>query len=140
MMPSFFECLNKLPLPPSGKIDRQALPAPDSVWLQGQEVYVAPRTPTEEILAGIWREVLGLEKIGKTDNFIDLGENSLSATQIIARVLDSFQVDISLKNFFEAPTIIGLVNLIQSIKVVDQIIEKIQKSQKDYDKNRLDLN
>ncbi|MEG5173407.1 amino acid adenylation domain-containing protein [Microcoleus sp. B3-D7] len=103
MVPSAFVMLESLPLTPNGKIDRKALPAPDAAFLQ--KTFVAPNTPVEKVLAGIWAEILGVEKIGIHDNFfIDLGGHSLLATQIISAVRDTFGVDVPLRSFFESPT------------------------------------
>ncbi|MEG4404815.1 amino acid adenylation domain-containing protein [Microcoleus sp. MON2_D5] len=103
MLPSAFVMLEALPLSANGKVDRKALPAPDAAFLP--KTFVAPNTPVEKVLAGIWAEILGVEKIGIHDNFfIDLGGHSLLATQIISAVRDTFGVDIPLRSFFESPT------------------------------------
>ena len=103
MLPSAFVMLEALPLSANGKVDRKALPAPDAAFLP--KTFVAPNTPVEKVLAGIWAEILGVEKIGIHDNFfIDLGGHSLLATQIISAVRDTFGVDVSLRSFFESPT------------------------------------
>src|SRR5439155_763286 len=82
MLPAHFVRLDALPLTPVGKVDRKALPAPDrSTGLK--TTYVAPRTPTEEILAGIWAEILGRERVGVEDNFFELGGHSLMAMQVV---------------------------------------------------------
>ncbi|MFN2514061.1 MAG: hypothetical protein ABR568_21940, partial [Pyrinomonadaceae bacterium] len=73
MMPSAFVMLDTMPLTPNGKVDRKALPAPDHVRPGLEGAFAAPRTPTEELLAGIWAEVLGVERIGIHDNFFELG-------------------------------------------------------------------
>src|SRR5207245_2268431 len=83
--------LDHLPLTPNGKVDRKALPAPD--WTGGLDrTYVAPRSPAEELLAGIWVQVLHLERVGVEDNFFELGGHSLLATQVASRVRQSFGV------------------------------------------------
>src|SRR5262249_45295731 len=81
MVPSAFVLLEALPLTPSGKVDRKALPAPDNARPELEEAYVAPRTPVERGLADLWAEVLGLERVGVHDNFFELGVHSLLATQ-----------------------------------------------------------
>src|SRR5205085_6382755 len=77
MVPSSFVLLEALPLTPNGKVDRLALPAPAQVRGEAEEPFVAPRTPIEEVLAGIWAEVLGLERVGVFDNFLEIGGHSL---------------------------------------------------------------
>jgi hypothetical protein len=84
MIPSNFALLDELPLTPSGKVDRRALPAPDQNGLQLANVYQPPRTPTEETLVTIWGKVLKVEKVGIYDNFFDLGGHSLLATQVMS--------------------------------------------------------
>ena len=112
MVPSAFVALESLPLTPHGKLDRKALPAPDRT--SGQE-YVAPRNKTEEDLARIWAEVLGLPKVGVEDNFFELGGHSLLATQVIARAQDAFQKSLPVRKLFETPTVSGLAKLIESL-------------------------
>jgi amino acid adenylation domain-containing protein len=104
MLPNAFVLLEHMPLGANGKLDRKALPAPDFCGqLQGQ--YVKPRTETEEILAGIWAEVLDLGRVGIKDNFFELGGHSLLATQLISRVCRKFDIELPLKALFEAGTI-----------------------------------
>jgi len=108
MMPSAFVLLEALPRTPNGKVDRRALPLPDKARPELEETFVAPRTPIEEVLVGIWAEVLALDKVGVQDNFFELGGHSLMATQVISRVRDAFSVELSLYSLFEAPTISSL--------------------------------
>src|SRR5207247_673075 len=77
---------------------------------------VPPRGPVEEAVAAIWREVLGRERVGAHDSFFDLGGHSLSATQVLARIQDAFQVQIPLRRVFEAPTIAGLAASIEAVR------------------------
>lgn len=112
MVPVAFVFLDALPLTLNGKVDRKALPVPD-VGSQLAHQYVAPRNPTEEILVGIWAEVLGVERVGVHDKFFDLGGHSLLATQVVSRVRQAFDVDLPLRDFFKAPTIVELAQTIE---------------------------
>ncbi|MFN6484869.1 MULTISPECIES: non-ribosomal peptide synthetase [unclassified Nostoc] len=113
MLPSTFIMLKALPLTPSGKIDRQALPALDQVRPETAK-FVAPRTPIEEVLGGIWSEILGIKQVGIHDSFFDLGGHSLLATQVASQVREAFQVELRLRSLFETPTIAGLAELIET--------------------------
>ncbi len=108
MVPSAFVFLDSLPLTPNGKVDRQALPAPASARPELEETFIAPATPTEEVLAGMWGELLGVEQVGINDNFFDLGGHSLLATQVTSRIRELFHVEIALRQVFESPTVAGL--------------------------------
>ncbi|MDJ1175086.1 non-ribosomal peptide synthetase [Roseofilum capinflatum] len=112
MVPSAFVVLDKLPLSPSGKVDRRALPAPDKSRPLLDVELVAPRTPTEEILAGIWAKILSLDEVGVLDNFFMLGGDSIQATQLISRVRDTFGIELSLHRLFESPTVAEFGELI----------------------------
>jgi amino acid adenylation domain-containing protein len=104
MQPSAFVCLEALPRTPNGKIDRNALPAPDLAEI-AKTGYVAPANEAEQRMAGIWEKVLGLSRISATANFFDIGGHSLLAAQLSARIEQSFGQKIPLAKFFEAPTI-----------------------------------
>ena len=93
MMPSVFVRLDALPLTPTGKVDRQALPAPDWAKPELHDTFVSPRTPVEARLANIWAAVLGRERVGMHDDFFALGGHSLLATQVMSRVHSAFQVE-----------------------------------------------
>ncbi|HKG77972.1 MAG TPA: condensation domain-containing protein, partial [Pyrinomonadaceae bacterium] len=107
MLPSAFVTLPTFPLTTSGKIDRLALPAPERN-LETEEGYIAPRGALEEVLSTIFGEVLKLERIGICDNFFELGGHSLSATQIVSRVREAFQMELPVRKVFEHPTVEGL--------------------------------
>jgi acyl carrier protein len=116
MTPSAFVFLDALPLTPNGKVDRRALPAPDQARPKLEETLVEPRNPIEEALARIWAQVLGLERVGVDDNFFDLGGHSLLATQVISRVREAYQVELSLRSLFDTPTVAGLADAVQQAK------------------------
>jgi len=117
MIPSIFVVLEAMPLTASSKIDRKALPAPDHARPEIEGAFVAPRTPIEEMIAGIWSQVLKLEKVGIHDNFFSLGGHSLLATQVAHRVRDTFNVALPLRLFFETPTVADLAAYIVSSQV-----------------------
>ncbi|HEY0079201.1 MAG TPA: amino acid adenylation domain-containing protein [Pyrinomonadaceae bacterium] len=114
MMPQAYVWLAELPLTPNGKIDRKRLPAPEverSEQVKGE--YVEPRTEVERIIARIWSEVLGVERVGIHDNFFDLGGHSLLATQALSHIKRALQVEVSLRTLFETPTIAALAAMIE---------------------------
>ena len=108
MLPSAFVMLDILPLTATGKIDRNILPAPEQARPELAGVYLAPRTALEEVLCDIFSEVLEREPVGVHDSFFELGGHSLLATQVVSRVRLVFQVELSLRKLFEAPTVEGL--------------------------------
>jgi hypothetical protein len=116
MVPSSFVMLDEVPVTPSGKVDRHRLPAPGSERPALEDEYVAPRTPVESMLAQIWQEVLGLERIGVYDNFFELGGHSLLATQVASRVRAALRAELPLRSFFETPTIAGLAESVETIR------------------------
>ncbi|KST65996.1 non-ribosomal peptide synthetase [Mastigocoleus testarum] len=113
MVPSAFVVLEALPLTPSGKVDRKALSVPENTSWELGNAFVAPRHPVEELLAGIWSQVLGISQVGINDNFFEIGGHSLLATQVISRIRKTCAVDISLQRLFEFPTIAQLAKDIQ---------------------------
>lgn len=116
MRPSHFILLDALPLLPNGKVDRRELPEANVVRPALETAFVPPRTLTEELLAGIWSNVLGLNQIGVYDNFFDLGGHSLLAMRLISQVRNTFQVELSLRNLFELPTVAGLSDRIEEAR------------------------
>jgi amino acid adenylation domain-containing protein/thioester reductase-like protein len=115
MVPSAFVLLEALPLSPNGKVNRQALPLPALARPSLEQPFVAPRTPTEKTLAGIWAEVLGIERVGIHDDFFELGGHSLLTTQVAFRTRQAFQAEFPLHCLFEAPTVSGLAQVIDRI-------------------------
>ncbi len=106
MLPSAFVEMPALPVNANGKLDQAALPEPEAGPLE--QDYVAPRTPIEELVAGIWAEVLGLERVGVCSDFFELGGHSLLATQVVARMRQALGVDLGVRSLFEARTVEGL--------------------------------
>jgi aspartate racemase len=126
MIPTTFVTMAKLPLNPNGKVDRQALPAPAKARPDlGEGTFVAPRTKVEEVVAGICAEVLELERIGIYDNFFELGGHSLLAMQVISRLGEAFQMELSLRSLFEAPTVAGLAKHVETIR---QTVQNLRAS------------
>jgi amino acid adenylation domain-containing protein len=112
MIPAIFVTLDRLPLTPNGKVDRRSLPAPDAVDAAPDPDAVGPRSPLEAQLLDLWQNILGRPVHGVHDNFFALGGHSLMATQVMARVRSQFDVKISLRTLFEAPTVAGLAEAI----------------------------
>ncbi|MBZ4421922.1 non-ribosomal peptide synthetase, partial [Myxococcus sp. RHSTA-1-4] len=106
MVPSAFVTMDVLPLTPNGKVNRRALPAPDLATAASR--YAAPRTPTEEALASLWAEVLGVPRVGAEDNFFELGGHSLLATQVVSRIRVTFGVELPLRELFKSPILSAL--------------------------------
>ena len=97
MVPSAFAFLDAFPLSPNGKVNRRALPEPDRLRPELEVEFTAPGNPVEEVLAGVWADGLGLDRVGTRDGFVALGGNSLLATQLVSRIRDIFEVDLPLK-------------------------------------------
>ncbi|MGM3309125.1 condensation domain-containing protein, partial [Anabaena sp. WFMT] len=123
MIPNVFVTLEALPLTPNGKVDRQALPAPDPIQLSQKADFVPPSSPVEEILAGIWADVLGLEKVGVHNNFFQLGGHSLIATRVISRIRQVFSQELPLRRLFETPTV---AQLAKDIETAAKVGSKLQ--------------
>ncbi|WP_269770245.1 non-ribosomal peptide synthetase [Cystobacter fuscus] len=113
MVPSAFVLLEALPLTPNGKIDRKALPPPESHHLARRE-FIPPRTGLEMALAQVWRELLKVDAVGVQDNFFELGGHSLLVTQAVSRILDTLQVELPVRAFFEAPTLEALAHRVEA--------------------------
>ncbi|QSQ23762.1 amino acid adenylation domain-containing protein [Pyxidicoccus parkwayensis] len=114
MVPSAFISLEALPISSSGKVDRDALPEPGAEHQPASANHVAPRTPVETALAGMWMELLELERVGAHDNFFELGGHSLLATQVISRIRARFGVELPLRTLFSAPTLEGLAAQVEA--------------------------
>jgi len=120
MVPSAFVALEELPLNANGKVDRKRLPEPD-IAAQREGRHVAPRNRTEEILADIWREVLGVNRVGVLDNFFDLGGHSLLAVQVLSRVRAAFGVEVPLNVVFESASLETL-----GLAIEELLIEELE--------------
>ena len=110
MIPATFIPVEAMPQTPSGKIDRRALPAPDSQRPQLEQTYVAPQSESECLLASIWSQLLKLDKIGIHDNFFELGGNSLLSLQVVEQVQQKLEIDLPVVKLFQHPTISELAN------------------------------
>jgi acyl carrier protein len=116
MIPSAFVSMEALPLIANRKVDRRALPAPELERSRLETKFVAPRTQVEKVLAKIWCEVLGLERVGVHDNFFELGGHSLLATRVVSWIRQEFHVNMKLGYFFEMPTIAGMAESIETLQ------------------------
>src|SRR6266508_4327205 len=112
MIPSAFVCLDALPVIGIGKVNRQALPDPGESRPNLDTAFALPRSPAEEVLAGIWAQVLALDRVGIHDNFFDLGGHSLAATRVVSRIIQEFQLEISLQSLLQCPTVAALAAVI----------------------------
>jgi acyl carrier protein len=116
MVPAQFVWMERLPLTPSGKLDRRALPTPGQHGHEQSGVYIAPRGELEEQIAAIWSQVLGVERISVDTNFFDLGGHSLLATQVISRLSGALHFEVPLRLMFERPTVSGLTESINTLR------------------------
>jgi len=119
MVPSKVVLMDELPLTANGKVDRRALPDP-FVTGDSDEERVGQRTPTEEVLAGIWSQVLNIERVDVGENFFESGGHSLLATRVISRVREVFKVDLPLRKLFEEPTVASLANAIDEAVMAEK--------------------
>jgi amino acid adenylation domain-containing protein len=127
MVPARFVFLDAMPLTSNGKLDRKALPEPDSGNCELVASFVAPRTVVEELIAEIWAEVLKLDKFGMHDNFFDRGGHSLKATQVISRVRETFRIDLPVRVLFEAPTVAEFASRVEQHFTDPSELEEISR-------------
>lgn len=113
MLPSAYVFMDDLPLTPSGKLDRLRLPAPSAADFAARAGHEPPQSQLEVQLASVWQQVLGLDTIGRSDNFFSLGGNSLKSIQVLVRIQDTYGVHVQVRDFFNAPTIKGLAGLVE---------------------------
>jgi amino acid adenylation domain-containing protein len=125
MVPTAFVALEVFPLTPNGKLDRKALPAPESQTIETE--YLAPRNDTEEQLAAMWTELLGIDKVGINDDFFALGGHSLVAMQVVSRIMQSMGVQLPLETMFEAPTIASLAESVNKSGDSESAIPEIKR-------------
>ncbi len=116
MVPSSFVVLESLPLNSSGKVDRLALPDPDLNQLTAQEDFVPPRTPIEDVLATIWAETLGIDRVGVNDDFFSLGGHSLLVARVVARVREALQIELPMRTLFETSTVRALGTEVERLR------------------------
>lgn len=118
MVPAVLVKLSAFPLSPNGKIDRKALPKPDTANVVELKSYVAPRSPVEHTLSKIWAELLNVKRVGVSNNFFYLGGHSLLVTQMVSRIRAALAVEIPLRKVFEMPTVAELAKFIEAIQLV----------------------
>ena len=123
MIPSAFVPLDSMPLLPTGKVDRRALPDPGNERPELETPFVGPRTGIEKELRRIWTEVLGLDLIGVHDNFFDLGGHSLAATRVVSQVIKTFELELPLQSLFQSPTVAEMAAIILAELTSEQRIE-----------------
>ncbi len=116
MLPSAFVPLAAFPLTPTGKVDRRALPAPEAA---ARAAHAAPRGATQEAVARIWAEVLGVERVGADEDFFALGGHSLLATRVVSRIRQAWGVELPLRALFEAPTVAGVAARVDALEPAD---------------------
>ncbi|MFI6442942.1 amino acid adenylation domain-containing protein [Streptomyces sp. NPDC050759] len=119
MVPSVIVELPEIPLMPSRKVDRSRLPVPEAERPDVSAGYVAPTGPVQEVLAGIWADLLGLDRVGAEDDFFELGGHSLLVTRVMSRVRDTFDVEVPFGALFDAPTVAGLADVIERLSAGD---------------------
>lgn len=125
MVPGSFTVLTDLPRMPNGKVDRGALPEPGGPSASAE--YVAPRDVIEEVLADMWLELLGVERVGVNDNFFQLGGHSLLVTQLVFRLREVFQAEVPLRSIFDKPTVADLAEQLTSAAAERERLEQIAR-------------
>jgi len=121
MVPAGFVPLDALPLTANGKVNRAALPNPEKMQFKSEVEFVAPRNPTEEIIAGVFARALGIERLGVHDNLFVIGGDSLIAIQIMDDLRKAFGVEISMAHLFNEPTVAGLGLVVEEL-IIDELL------------------
>ena len=123
MVPGSFTVLPDMPRMPNGKVDRAALPEPGGPMAAAE--FVAPRDAVEEALAGIWAELLGVDRVGVNDNFFQLGGHSLLVTQMVFRLRELFQAEVPLRAIFDEPTVAALAGALRADEAQRERVERV---------------
>jgi acyl carrier protein len=138
MLPAAFVTIAELPLTPNGKVDRRALPLPEEDAAEATANFVAPRTPLEETLSGIWSETLGIPQVSVESNFFDLGGHSLLATRVVSQIRERCGIELPLRLLFESPTVAALAGYIETTQSKEtelgrifQMLENMEKFSED---------
>jgi len=113
MLPAAYVFMDDLPLTPSGKLDRFRLPAPSQTDFAARAEHEAPQSELESRLADLWQQVLGLDRVGRSDNFFSVGGNSLKSIQVLVRLKDAYGINVPVRDFFNAPTIGALAVVVE---------------------------
>ena len=125
MIPSLLVTLDSMPLTASGKISRKGLPAIDPSLLESERRFDAPRTPVEQVLAGLWAEILGLDQVGIHDDFFEIGGHSILAARLVSQIKEIFQIELSLRTFFEERTAARLAALMVADAATESRVQRI---------------
>jgi acyl carrier protein len=127
MVPSGYVRMEQMPLTANGKVDRRALPAYESSRADASAKFVAPRTPIEEKLVGIWCKVLNTQQVSIYDNFFDLGGHSLLVTRVLNAVREVYGIDLPMRMFFELPTVAALAEQLQTARQPENEMERVSR-------------
>jgi acyl carrier protein len=127
MLPSAFITIKEIPLTANGKVDRRALPQPEEIDVETSASFIAPRSEMEELVADIWREILGIKQVGVESNFFDLGGHSLLATRVMNRIRERCGVELPLRVLFETPTVASLAARLDEAQPRDTELSRIMK-------------
>ncbi|HEX7333556.1 MAG TPA: amino acid adenylation domain-containing protein [Pyrinomonadaceae bacterium] len=125
MLPAAFITIKEIPLTANGKVDRRALPVPDEIEVEMGADFIAPRNDMEELVAEIWRDILGLTQVGVESNFFDLGGHSLLATRVMNKIRERTGVELPLRVLFESPTVASLAAKLEEAQPKDSEMGRI---------------